>query len=166
MFSCRCHKKERWIFKQPFQTVCRSGRRILVCSQIPPPLPSLTFGPSPVFWLAPFLAPPCPATHWLPSEFAPKLPLFTSGPDNCFVLAFCAQEYGSFPAVPQPKHHILGPGADNYFFPPIVSLYFGQWAQAKGCLDRNDKFIKLKWRCRSTGFRLIAWPSSILKECH
>ena len=62
--------------------------------------------------------------HWLPSEFAPKLPLFTSGLDNCFVLAFCAQEYGSFPAVPQLKHHILGPEADNYFFPAIVSLYF------------------------------------------
>ena len=157
-FSWRPHKMERWIFKDLFQTVCWSGRRIWVCSQIPlPPPPSSPLTPSAVFWLAPFLAPP-PA---LPSEFAPKLPLFTSGPDNCFVLAFCAQEYGSFPAVPQPKHHILGPGADNYFFPPIVSLYFGQWAQAKGCLVGNDKFIKLAPKMKVSLYWF--WPNSFLK---
>ena len=166
-FSWRSHQMERWIFKDLFQTVCWLGRRILVCSQIPLSLP-LTFGALPSFLVSTVFS-PTTRPHWLPSEFAPKLPLFTSGPDNCFVLAFCAQEYGSFPAVPQPKHHILGPEADNYFFPPIVSLYFGWWAQAKGCLVGNDKFIKLAPEMKvslSTGFDLIASSSSILEECH
>ena len=54
------------------------------------------------------------------------------------------------------------PEADNYFFPAIVSLYFAsQWAQAKGCLVGNDKFIKLAPKIKVSLYWF--WANSFLK---
>ena len=87
MFSWWSRKKEGWIFKDLFQTVCWSGEKNF--SLFPNSSPSLSpLAPSAVFWLAPFLAPPpCPpslAAQWI----CPKIAAFYKWAGQLFCFGF------------------------------------------------------------------------------
>ena len=82
-FSWRSHQMERWIFKDLFQTVCWSERRILVCSQIP--LPSqLTFGALRSFLVSTVFSPTTRPAQWI----CPKIAAFYKWAGQLFCFGF------------------------------------------------------------------------------